>query len=286
MVSVTVLPSAARVAATLAGSASAPTIRIPAAAAPASTCPDPQHGSHTLAPTGSHAAMTCRHPVGAAAGPEQGRMLRRRARIANPRQESSSPCSTLANTVRAFQMRDGLKAVEAAAAVLDRHDIRAAAAQAVAEVEHSGSPSTIRRGRSAGRGRFQRTKTWDGGPHFLKAKAGPANPQRRCRQRNCATSGARIPTPRMTRRCGRAWTGSRPLARLCPGGRCVQRFAGNGKPGWPSLHRRPRRPPIRRSRTVLLGRWRLRTRRRRRCTCARWRSFARRSKRTPSTRSP
>ena len=39
-----------------------PTIRIPAAAAPASTCPDPQHGSHTSAPAGSHAAMTCRHP--------------------------------------------------------------------------------------------------------------------------------------------------------------------------------------------------------------------------------
>ena len=35
------LPSAARVAATWAGSASAPTIRIPAAAAPASTSPDP-----------------------------------------------------------------------------------------------------------------------------------------------------------------------------------------------------------------------------------------------------
>ena len=41
----------------------------------------------------------------------------------------------LPNTVKAIERRDGLKAVEAAAAVLDRHDIRAAAARAVAEVE-------------------------------------------------------------------------------------------------------------------------------------------------------
>ena len=41
----------------------------------------------------------------------------------------------LPNTVKAIEWRDGLKAVEAAAAVLDRHDIRAAAARAVAEVE-------------------------------------------------------------------------------------------------------------------------------------------------------
>ncbi len=41
----------------------------------------------------------------------------------------------LLNTVKAIEWRDGLKAVAAAAAVLDRHDIRAAAARAVAEVE-------------------------------------------------------------------------------------------------------------------------------------------------------
>ena len=40
----------------------------------------------------------------------------------------------LLNTVKAIEWRDRLKA-EAAAAVLDRHDIRAAAARAVAEVE-------------------------------------------------------------------------------------------------------------------------------------------------------
>ena len=43
--------------------------------------------------------------------------------------------ANLPNTVKAFQMRDGLRVVEAAAQVLDRHDIRHAAARAVAEVE-------------------------------------------------------------------------------------------------------------------------------------------------------
>ena len=43
--------------------------------------------------------------------------------------------ANLPNTVKAFQMRDGLRVVEAAAQVLHRHDIRTAAARAVAEVE-------------------------------------------------------------------------------------------------------------------------------------------------------
>ena len=41
----------------------------------------------------------------------------------------------LPSTVKALELRDGLRATAAAAEVLDRHDIRAAAARAVAEVE-------------------------------------------------------------------------------------------------------------------------------------------------------
>ena len=90
----------------------------------------------------------------------------------------------LLNTVKAIEWRDRLKAVAAAAAVLNRHDIRAAAARAVAEVERwiakqARSPCVRKAGRRRRKGTKPGAATHIPAGHTLSHDFLPDRPERR-----------------------------------------------------------------------------------------------------------
>ena len=78
----------------------------------------------------------------------------------------------LPNEVTAVEWRDELRAVEAVAAVLNRHDICAAAARAVAEVERWIAEHNPPRRVGRPRKEKEHEKTWGGDPHFSDGEGG------------------------------------------------------------------------------------------------------------------